>query len=228
MDAARSLLSLRTYGASHGSHAHDHFQALVGVDGVLELEIEGRGLRIAEGDAFLVRPGERHDFEARSGSHCLVLDTDLPLWSTCRKQPERPQTFRPLARYLALAIAHDQPLAALHGPALLLEAWRPAGPPPRTQRAIDWSQLSAWAQAHMHEPLTVADLAARVFLSTSQFTLRCHEMHGTTPMHWLRTQRLAHARQLRDGGLAVADVARRTGYRSPSALTAALRRVSPH
>jgi hypothetical protein len=105
MNAAQGLLSLRTYGASHGSHAHDHYQALVGVDGVLELEIEGRGLRIAEGDAFLVSPGERHDFEARDGSRCLVLDTDLPLWSACRTQPEFHQTFRPLAQYLARANA---------------------------------------------------------------------------------------------------------------------------
>ncbi|ROZ78954.1 AraC family transcriptional regulator [Ramlibacter sp. WS9] len=228
MDTARSLLSLRTYGASHGSHAHDHFQALVGVDGVLELEIEGRGLRIAKGDAFLVSPGERHDFEARGGSRCLVLDTDLPLWSGCRTRPERPQTFRPLAQYLAQALAQDQPLAALHGPALLLEAWRPAGAEPRARRPIDWNKLAEWAQVHMRQPVTVADLANQVFLSASQLTQRCHEMHGMAPMHWLRTQRLAHARQLRDSGLAVAEVARRTGYRSPSALTAALRRFLPH
>jgi transcriptional regulator GlxA family with amidase domain len=44
------------------------------------------------------------------------------------------------------------------------------------------------------------------------------------PLEWLRMQRLAKARQLRDAGMAVKDVARRTGYRSPSALTAALRR----
>ena len=44
-------------------------------------------------------------------------------------------------------------------------------------------------------------------------------------MQWLRQQRLAHARQQRGLGLSVAEVARRTGYRSPSALTAALRRL---
>jgi len=43
-------------------------------------------------------------------------------------------------------------------------------------------------------------------------------------MAWLRGQRLAQARLLRGGGMAVAEVAQRTGYRSPSALTAALRR----
>jgi len=45
-------------------------------------------------------------------------------------------------------------------------------------------------------------------------------------MHWLRSQRLLQARLLRDGGLPVAEAARRCGYRSPSALTAAMRRES--
>ena len=41
---------------------------------------------------------------------------------------------------------------------------------------------------------------------------------------WLRGLRLAEARHWRSQGLSVAETARRTGYRSPSALTAALRR----
>jgi AraC-like DNA-binding protein len=43
-------------------------------------------------------------------------------------------------------------------------------------------------------------------------------------MAWLRDLRLTAARRFRSQGLPVAEVARRTGYRSPSALTAALRR----
>jgi AraC-like DNA-binding protein len=224
MSSAHDLLSLRTYGASHGSHSHDHFQALVGLDGVLDLEVEGRGQRIAAGDACLVTPGERHDFEARHGSRCLVLDSRHDFWSRCAARPARPQQLGLLAQYLAQALTHQQPMATLHGPSLLVEAWRPAATPQRAQRPIDWPTLAAWAQARMDSPLAVTDLAARVFLSPSQFTLRCHEAQGVSPMQWLRLLRLARARQLRDGGMAVAEVARRTGYRSPSALTAALRR----
>jgi len=44
-------LSLRRYGASRGSHAHDHFQVLIGLDGVLDLEVEGRGRRVGAGMA---------------------------------------------------------------------------------------------------------------------------------------------------------------------------------
>ena len=59
-------------------------------------------------------------------------------------------------------------------------------------------------------------------LSPSQFGARCREELGLGAIEWLRSQRLAQARLLRDSGLSVAEVAHQTGYRSPSALTAAL------
>jgi AraC-like DNA-binding protein len=224
MAAAGESLSLRRYGASPGSHAHDHFQALVGLDGVLDLEVEGRGRRIGPGDAFLVAPGDRHDFGSAAGSQCLVLDTRVDLWSLCGPAPGRTAQVGSLARYLADALLQGLPLATLHGPGLLLEAWSPRQAPQRPRRRIDWPALQAWTQLRLGQPLGVAELAARAHLSPTQFALRCHEAHGVSAMQWLRQQRLAHARQLRALGLPVAEVARRTGYRSPSALTAALRR----
>ena len=217
-------LSLRSYGASPGSHSHSHHQLLVGLEGMLELEVESRGLRLAAGDAWLLAPGARHDFESARGSRCLVLDTNEPLWAQCGALPYRPQQVRALAGYLAQALGGGPSLAALHGPALLLDAWRPPRHSTRPRRHVAWDELEAWVQAHLHEPVTVAQLAARVFLSPSQFALRCHEARSMAPLEWLRAQRLARARQLRDLGLPVHEVARRTGYRSPSALTAALRR----
>ena len=224
-----AVLSVREYGANHGSHSHDHFQVLVGLEGVLELEVEGRGQRVAAGSGALVAPGQRHDFESAAGSRCLVLDSRDELWARCEDAPARPQQAWALAAFLAQALLERQPMAIAHGPALLLESWLPAGRRPlRSRRAIDWQALVQWVQARLDEPVTMADLAARTFLSASQFTLRCHEENGVSGMQWLRQQRLARARQLRDAGLAVAEIARRTGYRSPSALTAALRRSGRH
>jgi AraC-like DNA-binding protein len=96
------------------------------------------------------------------------------------------------------------------------------------RRAIDWAALTTWAQAHGHEALQVGDLASRVHLSAAQFTARCREDLGQSPMAWLRELRLAEARRFRSQGLPVAEVARRAGYRSPSALTAALRKQAGH
>lgn len=226
---ATHTLALRDYGSSRGSHAHDHFQVLIGIDGVLEIEVEGRGAGIGAGEAQVVAPGDRHDFEARGhGSVCLVLDTPHPLWARCvERAPDHAPQLHALARYLAHCMkqpAHAA-LALQHGPALLLEAWGPAPPPSDTRRRrIDWPALAAWARARWHEPLTVADLADVACLSPSQFAQRCRDEQGMSAMHWLRTLRLAHARELRLEGMGVAETARRTGYRSPSALTAALRR----
>jgi AraC-like DNA-binding protein/mannose-6-phosphate isomerase-like protein (cupin superfamily) len=220
---AAHLLSVRQYGASHGSHSHDHFQVLVGLEGELELEVAGRGRRIGAGDGWVVPPGERHDFEALNGSRCLVLDTAQPAWSRCVTQPAQTAQTLALAQYLAGALQSGQPHAVHYGPLLLLEAWGVTSAA-RSRRRIDWPALSAWARARWHGALDVAELAAQVHLSPTQFAARCRQETGQSPMQWLRGQRLAHARALRLGGLAVAEAARRTGYRSPSALTAALRR----
>lgn len=218
-------LSVRDYGAAPGSHAHDHFQVLVGLQGVLELEVEGRGRRVGAGEGLVVAPGDRHDFEAMGRSRCLVLDTGHASWAPLPPTPQQREQVSALAHYLAQSLAGGAPLAQLHGPSLLLEAWAPAPPVRRARRHVDWEALAAWVQLHLHQPMSVAQLAERVFLSPSQLTLRCHEAQGMSPQDWLRAQRLERARQLRALGLPVAEVARRTGYRSPSALTAALRRT---
>ncbi len=218
-----NALSIRHYGASHGSHSHDHFQILVGLHGTLELEVAGRGWRIDAGNGFVVPPGERHDFESREGSSCLVLDTGAAGWSRCPAQPRQTDVTLALARYLSVSLQAGQTQALQLAPALLLQAWGPAiGARPR--RAIDWAALNRWAQTRAQQPLTVADLAGQVHLSPTQFATRCREETGQSAMQWLRSLRLLQARQLRAGGLGVAETARRCGYRSPSALTAALRR----
>ena len=220
-------LSLRRYGASHGSHAHEHFQVLLGLDGVLELEVQGRGRRIAAGQGCVIAPGERHDFESREGSRCIVLDTSHAAWERCAWEPPHKAQALALGRALDHALQQRGSLAQHYGPALLLQAWQsPPQAPSRYQRPIQWEQLATWTQQRLHEPLSVAQLAAQVFLSPTQFAARCRRETGLSVMQWLRRQRLALALQLRGRGLSVADTALHCGYQSPSALTAALRRQS--
>lgn len=224
MPRAMGSLSLRQYGPSPGSHAHAHFQVLLGVEGALELEVQGRGRRIAAGDGCVIAPGERHDFEARSSARCLVLDTTQQAWADCPTGPTHSAAALALAGYLRLALAQRNTLAVQYGPLLLLDCWRaPVLAPTRSQRHIDWDALARWTQLHLHEPLTVADLAQQVFLSPTQFAARCRRETGMSAMQWLRDLRLARARALRATGLSVVDTAHRCGYQSASALAAATR-----
>lgn len=223
MARVHDTLSVRHYGASPGGHVHDHFQILIGLDGVLELQVEGRGRRLQPGDGLVIAPNDSHDFEAPGGARCLVLDSHDAAWAGLARTSPPPSSM-PLAHYLASACATAQPRAQLLGPALMQEAWASTASLTRAKRAVDWPALQAWAQARAGAPLSVADLANRTHLSTAQFHERCREELGLSPMAWLRDMRLGRARLLRAQGLPVAEVAHRCGYRSPSALTAALRK----
>jgi len=228
-EAGRDHLSVRAYGASPGSHDHTHFQILVGLEGVLELEVEGRGRRLLQGQGCVIAPGDRHDFEGRGATRCLVLDSHHDGWARAQATP--PPGVPALARYLVEALSAPWPRAREVGAALLLEAWSPpasaCAPAAATaRRPIDWAALSRWLAPRLDAPLGVADLAARVHLSASQFNARCQAEQGLSPMQWLRLQRLTQARAWRAQGMGVAEAARRAGYRSPSAFTAALRRAS--
>lgn len=219
-------LSLRRYGASPGSHAHDHYQVLWGWQGTLELEVEGRGSRMTAGRAVVIAPGDRHDFWSRAGSTCFVVDTDdaSPLLAALAGRPVATDASTlHLLRFLATR--HDL-TDRLQGEAcaLLLGCLPTPRPAARAGRAIDWTALDAWVEAHLHLPLSVARLAEQACLSPSQFAARCQAEQGLAPMAYVRQRRLMAARRLREAGWQVQRIADHCGYRSPSALTAALRR----
>ncbi len=225
---ATPALSLRRYGASPGSHAHDHFQVLWGWEGTLELEIEGRGTRMQCGRVAIIPPGDRHDFWSRAGSACFVIDTcdsSPALAALAGRVVDSDLSARHLLRFLASRADMDRPLQD-HASALLLATLpaATAGGVTRNARPIDWPALDRWVDAHLHAPLSVAMLAAQAHLSASQFAARCQAELGQSPMAYVRERRLLTARRLRAAGWQVQAVAQHCGYRSPSALTAALRR----
>ncbi|NDY92505.1 AraC family transcriptional regulator [Ideonella livida] len=222
------LFTLRRYGPSKGSHDHAHFQVLVPLDGALELEVSGRGCRLLPGQGLRIAPGERHDFEAPGGSRCLVLDTADDQWACRTAQAQAGAPLAPLADFMAQALDQGLPVSPLHAAQLLVQAWAHAPTATRPlRREIDWTGLQRWVTHRLGAPLCAADLAAQAGLGESQFRARCLLHTGLTPMQWVRQLRLTRARALRAQGLGVAETARRVGYDSPSALTAALRRPPP-
>lgn len=222
-----SLLTVRNYGAAPGGHSHDHFQVLWTLEGCLELEVEGKCVALATGDGLLVRPGDRHDFESRLGSRCLVLDTYDRSWERRPLRPERALAASQLAVFLATAMDQNLSIATETGPYLLAQTWGDAWQPKLTRRPVNWTDLSAWVSERLAQPLVASDLSDKVHLSESQFRARCLEELGCSPMQLVRRLRLSKARQLRNAGTSVAETAKKVGYASPSALTAALRQWRP-
>jgi AraC-like DNA-binding protein len=197
---------LRHYRGDHGAHAHTHAQLLFGLDGQLEVEVEGRLARVDAQTGLVVPAGARHASLARHGARVWVLDTpEAAGLEHCR-------VFRlPAPALAATDAAH---LLAL------------AGQAPRAQprRHLDADALAEQVRARLHEDWPVARLAAACALSAPQFSHRWRALTGHSPQAWLRGLRLDRASALLATGLGAEAVAARVGYASASALLFALRR----
>jgi transcriptional regulator GlxA family with amidase domain len=70
-----------------------------------------------------------------------------------------------------------------------------------------------WARSHVDRPLTVADLAAQAMLSPRTFARRFFEATGTSPLRWLKAERVRLAQQLLETtDEPVERIARRSGF----------------
>lgn len=201
---------------------HDHFQVIWPLHGCLDLEVEGKGIALQVGDGLILRPGDRHDFESRDGSRCLVLDSSQAVWNHRTVRPSFAKSASQMAAFLAVALDEKLPLAIESGEQLLAQSWGTASPAGKVRRTVDWKSMTSWTNAHLDQKLRAADLAGLAHLSESQFRARCLEEMGLTPMQWIRQLRLTKAQLLREAGISVAVISARVGYETPSALSAAM------
>lgn len=81
------------------------------------------------------------------------------------------------------------------------------------------SATRQWAVAHLHRPLTQADLARHAHMSLRTFARRFGEEVGTSPGRWIVQQRVAAARELLESSdLTVEEIAGRVGFATAASL----------
>lgn len=114
---------------------------------------------------------------------------------------------------------------------LVFAAYRDGGQRQFVERpmppAVDQSlaPVLAWAQEHLDEPLTVADLARRGGMSTGSLHRRFRAELGTTPLAWLTVERVALAcRLIEQDTYGLESVARRSGLGSGANMRALFKR----
>jgi transcriptional regulator GlxA family with amidase domain len=88
------------------------------------------------------------------------------------------------------------------------------------------SDVLTWMEEHLHEQMTVEDLARRAALSPRHFARRFRAVTGTTPHHWLLRQRVLYAQRLLERtDQSIELVASRCGFGSASNLRQHFQRV---
>ncbi|MEU3774615.1 helix-turn-helix domain-containing protein [Streptomyces sp. NPDC032472] len=96
-----------------------------------------------------------------------------------------------------------------------------ATPVPQDCQDERLAEVLAWARAHLHEPLPVAELARRALMSRRSFARRFAAATGTTPHAWLLGLRVSRAEELLETtDLPVDEVARLVGFGSAAVLRA--------
>lgn len=90
-------------------------------------------------------------------------------------------------------------------------------PAPATGNPLE--AVMRWAVEHLHEPLTVEQLAARANMSSRNLARHFTATTGTTPLRWLHNQRLHLAQELLEKtGLGIDLIATRTGMGTAATL----------
>lgn len=94
-------------------------------------------------------------------------------------------------------------------------------PLPVLDPADPFLDVLSWAQAHLDEPITIADLAKRAAMSTRNFARRFQSALGTTPYRWILRQRLQLAQRLLETtDLSVEGIAAASGFATAANLRA--------
>lgn len=90
-------------------------------------------------------------------------------------------------------------------------------PPARQECPV--AEVIAWAREHLHEPITVGELAGRARMSERTFARRFARITATTPLRWLHHQRARLAQYLLETtDLPVESIAHHAGFGSTTVM----------
>ncbi|GEK46891.1 AraC family transcriptional regulator [Halomonas pacifica] len=190
----------RSYPLDCLSDTHDYHQLLVGLDGRLDVEIEGRGAAVAAGGVCLIPAATTH--------HYLGLDAD----NRCRVLDLPAGEGGVDALFARIRFLRLSPEAArrLDDGALLA---RLGAAPPWNGPRLNMARLTRRVQADPAAPWDMARLAEVSYLSERQLRRSLSALTGQTPWQWLTRQRLARAaRLLAEDEASITEIALACGF----------------
>lgn len=225
------MLEFRSYGPSTALHAHDFVQVVMPAQGVLEMEVDGRGGRVDGRHVAVITPGAMHAFGATGKNRFIVLDAiDAPDLGALGERVfvELTPSLRALMSWLEVSASDGiaRSLAdAWSSLALASLAAHPANASVASAR-IDRRAERTWQsiERRFAESLTLDELAADVGLSSRRLATVFRAAYGVSVHARLAEVRVRRAAEmLETTGLSISEIATRTGYYDQSALTRQLK-----
>lgn len=236
------IIETRSYPDHVLSDRHEFHQLLLGVSGVVELEVDGRAVRVGSGVVAPVGSGAMHHYLAPGDNDILVLDLSQAWCQELALERLFVQTGDggwqlPPALVEAASALPRQPHAmpATHDASSneALAGWLSAvdrylsasgskGSAPPRLRLL---QLLPALRADLAYPWKVAEMAAMCHLAEAVFARQFRTLTGVAPYTWLMRERLALARQrMRDSLASLTDIALTCGFHDSAHFSRSFRR----
>jgi AraC-like DNA-binding protein len=231
-------LSLRSYAPQTLSHSHGFHQVVLPLEGALEMEVSGRGGRVAGCQAALIAAGEPHSCEAAGANRFLVLD-----WAMDEREEDGQPVRLPdiatrdpfilcdpglqhLVGFLGFELERRRTSGTEFGwGGMLLSALaaRIDGAAPAYPRQI--ARAVAHIRANHHRRLEVEAIARAACCSVSHLHTLFRRYLGQSPMDYMTEVRLDRAMTLLAAGdEPISRIALSTGHADQSVLTRSMKR----
>ncbi|MCW8906702.1 MAG: AraC family transcriptional regulator [Sedimenticola sp.] len=227
-------------------HDHDYHQLILGVQGLAEFEVDGRGDRVSKQLGCLIPSSQSHVFSGVDFNEILVLNVpvqDQPVQALdeisikCSSELFDKSGFfqvDPRVRQLLQlsvnemrAYPGDESLAHSFGVCLLQLLSRHAA---RTGarcsgKRLNMEALDEYIEANLNRKMLVRDLALLACMSPSHFYSVFREETGISPNQYITRKRLERARHLLENtGLPLIEVSVQTGFSSQSAFASVFKK----
>jgi AraC-like DNA-binding protein len=238
---ASPMLAVRSYDDIAASDSHGAYhQIVLGIDGAMELAVDGLAAVVDATLGMVVPAGERHDYLGVGFNRQLVIDVPVDALTLPRQLFEQASLIQLDARFRqwvanvaeqgldrevqqagqADRFAHWQAAAYLCDALLARQAGQTGPHGARHELRFTLPRIDAFLRAHLAEPLSIADLATHCGCGMRTFHDRFVAEFGITPHRYLLRLRTEQAaRMMNDGRRALADIAAATGFTDQSALT---------
>ncbi|WP_153102255.1 AraC family transcriptional regulator [Paraburkholderia hayleyella] len=240
-------VSLRCYGAIEASDVHDFHQIVLGLDGAMNMAVEGVAQPLDSRSAWLIPAGARHEYAGLGHNRQLVLDLpatslaipqrlfersrviaiEAPLGALVRDIAARSGGSTPATTALAQSPQRFNWEAAARLGAALIGDGSTACVIATWQAGLDFPRIDRWLRAHLSEPLRIADLATHCGIGLRRFHQMFIEAFGETPHRYLQRLRLDTALMLlNEPGQPrpLSEIALSVGFSDQSAFTHAFSR----
>ena len=155
-----------------------------------------------------------------------ITDIAAPAPCSIQAPPTLAEPSLPCASASPIHVGSNDQIEDTDMPLAHTDAFSPPRPHKRLADDPLLSKMRAVMADNIDAPLPVTQIAQEIGLSPKQLRLRCKKVLKTTPAQAYMELRLDHARELVTAtALSVADIARCTGFASPSAFTRSYRRT---